>query len=181
VVLTVNGTFWQAVQPTFDSTACDFLSSAVGFLGTIRTDMSTANGLINGIKDKLSTGVEVNLDVSSLATQATLSSAASDIETIKDSLSIINANPKFYADTSFVTGDSPVTLDFNTDLGRNATFWSLVNDGPGDITVDVSYNGTAWETGRTLKCTDEPLFIPGSVDSIKLTWVSNSAYRCWAI
>ena len=82
-----------------------------------------------------------------------------------------------YEDTSFVTGDSPVTLDINTDLSRDGRSFSVINDGAGNFTVAVSNDGTTYSTEKTMK-TGETFAIAGlTVDSIRITWVADSSYR----
>lgn len=86
--------------------------------------------------------------------------------------------PEFFEDTSFVSGDSPVTLDFNTSLaGRNATSGYIINDGAGNFTVAFSTDGSAFGDAITTKKNEILRFQNISVDSIKITWVSDSAYR----
>ena len=92
--------------------------------------------------------------------------------------------PEVFEDTSFVVGDSPVTLDFNAALGRNATRFSLVNDGAGTFTVKVSNDGDTFGAAYTLKAGEtypEEMSVNIDVDSIKLTHVSDAAYRCLAM
>ena len=85
--------------------------------------------------------------------------------------------PKTFEDTSFVSGDSPVTLDLNTALSKNATQTSITNDGDGDFTFAVSYNGIDYGDDITLK-KDETFNLPDiSIHSIKLKWIANSSYR----
>lgn len=82
-----------------------------------------------------------------------------------------------YEDTSFVTGDSPIVLDVNTDLGRNATDGNIINDGDGNILVEISNNGTNYGFQHTLQKGDELELTNLNVDKIRLTWVSDSSYR----
>ena len=88
---------------------------------------------------------------------------------------------KSYADTSFLTGDSPVTIDVNTDLGRNATDGTILNDGPGNILVEISNNGTDFGDSITLTDCDELVLKNFNVNKIRLTWVSDSSYRILVI
>jgi hypothetical protein len=97
------------------------------------------------------------------------------------SISVVSDTPEFFEDTSFVTGDSPVTLDINTALGRNATKGYIVNDGAGNFTVAFSINGSAFGDAITMKKNEVLDFENISVDSLKITWVANSAYRVSAI
>lgn len=93
----------------------------------------------------------------------------------------IHANPKPYSG-SVTSGSTLATLDFNADLGRNAKDWYVINDGPGDITIEVSYNGTTFATAFTWKATDGPFSLYMECDSIKINYVSaTAAYRAVAL
>lgn len=89
--------------------------------------------------------------------------------------------PEFFEDTSFVTGDSPVTLDANAALGRNATSGYIINDGAGNFTIAFSVDGSAFGDEITMKNNEILEFTNQSVDSIRITWVSDSAYRASVI
>lgn len=89
--------------------------------------------------------------------------------------------PFISEDTDFVSGDSPATLDINTFLGRNCFFWEIINDGPGSFTVALSNNGSSFGNEATVK-QQEIYRLPNiSVDSIRITHISDSAYRVRAI
>ena len=47
---------------------------------------------------------------------------------------------KAYEDSNFVTGDSPVTHDVLTDLGKYATGGQITNAGGGNMTIKVEGN-----------------------------------------
>ena len=85
--------------------------------------------------------------------------------------------PESFEDTSFVVGDSPFTADCNTALGRNATRGYIVNDGAGNITVSFSTDGAVFGDENTMKKKEVIRFSNQSVDSLRLTWVADSAYR----
>ncbi len=90
----------------------------------------------------------------------------------------LNPDPhQTFEDTSFVTGDSPVTLDCNAALGRNSVSGYIVNDGVGDFTVAISSDGTVFGDEATIKKNEVWEFDDKSVDSIRITWVADSAYR----
>ena len=90
---------------------------------------------------------------------------------------IVEGNDKGYEDTSFVTGESPRVLDVNTDLGRNAREGGILNDGAGDLLVEISNDGATYGDQHTLKA-DEVFDLEGrNVDSIRLTWVADTGYR----
>ena len=93
----------------------------------------------------------------------------------------LSGRGKVYEDTSFVTGDSPVTLDVNTDLGRNAIDGFVINDGAGNFTVAISDDGSTFADALTMK-KDEVFSLSNlDIDSIKITWVADSAYRVFVI
>lgn len=83
-----------------------------------------------------------------------------------------------YRDTSFVVGDSPVTLDVNNDLGRNGCKGWILNEGPGDIQVEISDNNGTNYGGAIIIHSADVLSLDGwDVDRIKITWIANSAYQ----
>ncbi len=84
---------------------------------------------------------------------------------------------EIFEDTSFVTGDSPVSLDFNTVLSKNATVFEVINDGAGDFTFAVSEDGAAFGGEATLKKGEGFTDAATNVDTLRLTWIANSAYR----
>jgi hypothetical protein len=81
-------------------------------------------------------------------------------------------------DTSFIAGDSPIALDVNNTLGRNGNRGYIIVDGSGNISVEISHDGTNYTTLFTMK-SGESLDLTGwSVDTIRLTHSgTNSAYR----
>ncbi len=88
----------------------------------------------------------------------------------------LDAANKTYEDTSFVTGDSPQTHDFNTDAGRNATDGYIVCDGPGNIQVDIS-RSVSFDAKWTMKAGEVVSLRGLNIGKIRVTWVTNSAYR----
>ncbi len=82
-----------------------------------------------------------------------------------------------YEDTSFLTGESPRVLDINTDLGRNSVDGYLINDGAGNILVEFSNNSTDYGGQHTIKKGEVIDLRNLDIDSIRLTWVSDSSYR----
>lgn len=84
---------------------------------------------------------------------------------------------KTYEDTSFVTGDSPVTIDLLTDLARYGRSLLVTNDGPGNILVAVSNDGATYSDNRTVQASETFALDGLRLDSVQLTWVANSAYR----
>lgn len=88
---------------------------------------------------------------------------------------------KGYEDPSFVTGDSPVVLFVNTDLGRNGHDGYIVNDGDGDIEIEISNDGNTYGGKHTLKKDEWIDFFMLDINKIKLTWVANCGYRVMVV
>lgn len=86
-----------------------------------------------------------------------------------------------YEDTLFETGETGRVLDVNTDLGRNAHDGYFICDGGGDIKVEISDDGLIYGGLHTLKSGEMLGFSKLDIDRIRLTWVSDSAYRCLVV
>ena len=82
-----------------------------------------------------------------------------------------------FEDTSFLTGDSPATLDVNSALGKNGSDGYIINDGAGNFTVAISNNGTDFGDEITMKQNEVLDLKDLDIDTIRITWISNSAYR----
>lgn len=84
-----------------------------------------------------------------------------------------------YEDTSFIAGDSPVTLNFSADLSGNSRTDAdgyLICDGTGSITVSLSHNGTVFGDEMTVK-NGEILHFLGA-RKLRITHIgTDSAYR----
>jgi hypothetical protein len=90
----------------------------------------------------------------------------------------ISGLDKDYSDASFTTGETGRILDFNTDRGRNGKTGTFVNDGTGTIQIEISPDGATWGDVHTIGA-DEEFSLDGyDIDSIRLTWVSDTGYRC---
>lgn len=128
-----------------------------------------------------SDGVTVRLDKEE-AEHADTTANAKRVVLVRPSGNLINSGRTFkYEDTSFVTGESPRTLDVNTDLGRNAVDGYFINDGDGNLLIEFSDDGTSYGEQHTIKKGEVVDLENLDIDSIRLTWVSNSAYRILVI
>ena len=96
-------------------------------------------------------------------------------------ISPVADNPEVFEDSNFVTGDSPANLDVNASLGRNANQVIVWNDGPGDFTVSASTDGAVFGGAHTMKQGEVYSLSNISIDTIRISWVSKSAYRVVAI
>jgi len=80
-------------------------------------------------------------------------------------------------DPSFVTGDSPQVVDAAAVLGRNGQDGYIVNDGAGDILIDISEDGATYGAVARLKSGEVFDLSGANASKIRFTWVSDSAYR----
>lgn len=93
------------------------------------------------------------------------------------SLRAVSDNPEVFEDDDFVTGDSPVSLDVNAALSRNGKHFMVWNDGPGDFTVATSTDGAVFGGEHTMKSGETYNIENISIDTIRIIWVADSAYR----
>ncbi len=86
----------------------------------------------------------------------------------------------YYAtgDTSFSSGESPITLDVLTNLSRKGTNGYIRCDGLGDILVSISSDGSTFGDSTRIK-QDETFSLRAlEIQSIKITHSgTDSAYR----
>lgn len=82
-------------------------------------------------------------------------------------------------DEGILTAGSPtVTIDLNTPLGRNATWFEVLIDGPGDLKIEYSVNGSSFSDPVTRKQQETWPLEDISVHSVRLTRVSaDTSYR----
>ena len=84
----------------------------------------------------------------------------------------------FSEDASFVTGDSPATVDVNAGLGYNGNLGWITNDGAGDFTIEISKVGTpTLGSSITIRNGEVFSFDGLDVDQFTITWVADSSYR----
>lgn len=90
---------------------------------------------------------------------------------------VTDNNPQTFEDTSFVVGDSPVSLNLNTVLSRNATQFTVINDGAGSFKVAISNDGISFGGEHTMNNGETYNLELVSVHTIRITHVTDSAYR----
>jgi len=88
-----------------------------------------------------------------------------------------SGNPLVFEDVAFVVGESPVSLDVRAALGRNATQFSIINDGAGTFTVATSNDGVSFGGEKTVKNGEEYALNNYSLDTMRITHVTDSSYR----
>lgn len=105
--------------------------------------------------------------------------AAATSVTVEANSDLSNAVTTSYApfeDQSFVTGDSPRTVDINAALGRNSSNVTLHIHGTGDVQIELSTDGVTFGTAFRGISGSAYSFSPYSVDSIRLTWIADTKY-----
>jgi secreted trypsin-like serine protease len=123
---------------------------------------------------------DVNVLSMPASTTVAVASVPSNLTTVPSKPFILGRTATF-EDASFVTGDSPATHDVNAALGRNAHDGYLVNDGAGNLTYQISNDGTNYGGAHTLK-KDETVKLTGlDISKIKITWSADTAYRIMVI
>lgn len=84
---------------------------------------------------------------------------------------------KSYEDTSFVVGETNLVLDIKADLNIETYNGEFTNDGPGNIGVAISSDGTNYNDSITVKPYETLDLETHKVNKVKLTWIANTAYR----
>ena len=82
-----------------------------------------------------------------------------------------------YEDTNFVSGDSPVVLDVYADLGRVGHEGFILNDGAGNLLIELSTDGVTYGGSHTLKWGDQLVISNLKVNRVRLTWQEDTSYR----
>ena len=103
--------------------------------------------------------------------------SASSVTTSFAPLSVVN---KSYENAAFVVGQSPVLIDFNTDAGRNAKQGWITCDGiagVGNIQVAFSRDGVTFGDNWTMQPGEGTNLESFDIDTLRITWVADSAYR----
>ena len=99
------------------------------------------------------------------------------VEYRKRVATFVDGSTVAYEDTDFVTGDSPVVLDVLTDTGRLGHEGYILNDGAGNILVEISKDGTDYGGSHTLKWGEQLNLSNLKINRIRLTWQEDSSYR----
>jgi len=103
--------------------------------------------------------------------------SASSVTTSFAPLSVVN---KSYENAAFVVGQSPVLIDFNADAGRNAKQGWITCDGiagVGNIQVAFSRDGITFGDNWTMQPGEGTNLESFDIDTLRITYVADSAYR----
>jgi len=85
-----------------------------------------------------------------------------------------------FEDKSFKVSDSPAIHNVNSALGKNSNHGYITNDGPGNLLIEESNDGSSFGSEFTLKSKETFIFDgqEGGVHTIKVNWSKqDSAYR----
>lgn len=100
-----------------------------------------------------------------------------DVEGRKRVSTSVDGNVVSYEDTNFTSGESPAVLDILTDLGRSGHEGYIINDGPGDMLVEFSFDSTNYGGQHTLHGGDIMDLRNLKIQRIKLTYIDPTEYR----
>jgi len=89
-----------------------------------------------------------------------------------------DGNTASYEDTNFTAADTLSVLDIYTDLGRAGHKGAFINDGPGDILVELSFDGLVYGGIHTLHGGESLNLNDLKVHKVRLTYVDPTEYRC---
>ncbi len=82
-----------------------------------------------------------------------------------------------YEDTNFTSAESPAVCDVFTDLGRIGHKGYFINDGPGDIQIEISADGITYGGVHTLHGGDVLDFDDLKIKKIRITYIDPTEYR----
>ena len=89
----------------------------------------------------------------------------------------VQGNTVSYEDTNFTSGDSPAVMDVYAAIGRNGYKGYFLNDGPGDIQVEISNDGTNYGGQHTLRGGELLSLNELNVARIRITYIDPTEYR----
>ena len=80
-------------------------------------------------------------------------------------------------DTSFVTGDSPVVHDIKTTLSKRAIDGYINNFGSGDLSFEISHDGTNYGQAMICPAGDTRSLKVFSTSKVRVTWIADTKYE----
>lgn len=100
-----------------------------------------------------------------------------DSENRKRVATFVDGNTVSYEDTNFTVAESPVILDFFADAGRTGHEGSIINDGPGQLLVEISLDGSTYGGQHTLNGGEVMDLANLTIKRIRLTAAQVTEYR----
>lgn len=95
---------------------------------------------------------------------------------------LIRALNKAYETSLFAVGDSPVVHNFNSDQGYNSLQGWITCDGPGDIVVEFTRDGTTYGDAWTMFGGENTDLKGLDIHAIRITHSgTDSAYRIFLV
>lgn len=85
-----------------------------------------------------------------------------------------------YEDSNFTTAESPIIFDIFTDLGRLAHEGYISNEGTGNLSIEISADGTTYGGIHTLNYGETMQLGNMKVNRIRMTALQGSSYRILA-
>ncbi len=152
-------------------------SAATATALTASNTTSMANSAASILSGMATAANQTTANAYMLSAATSTARIASDTTYIANNLNRVSGRNMKATDTSFVVGDSGVLVDVNAALGRNGSRGFIANDGAGNFYVEISDDGSTF--GGAFEMTSGEVFpVDGiDVDTIRITWIANSAYR----
>src|SRR3954462_5138211 len=89
----------------------------------------------------------------------------------------VQSNTVSYEDTNFTSGESPAVMNIFSDIGRNGYEGYFINDGPGDMKIEFSNDGTVYGGIHTLRGGEQMSLTDLNIAKIRITYVDPTEYR----
>jgi hypothetical protein len=152
------------------------VSSIPSITGTITANAGSGWGTSTLAQD--STALSAATSTASIASAMTTANAR--LLAIASGTLVVSSFGYASESTSFTTAaGSPIYFTPATTLNYNCTKGMIANDGAGNISVSLSFDGTNYMGNMTMK-SGEVLPLDGlSVNKVRITYVADSAYRVW--
>lgn len=89
----------------------------------------------------------------------------------------IDGNTVSYEDADFTSADDQSVLNVLADLGRTAHEGFIVNDGPGEMAYELSFDGTTYGGLHTVKSGEVHSMENMKIAKVRLTHIDDIGYR----
>lgn len=113
-----------------------------------------------------------------MPTQALDQEQSDRVERRRRVATYVDGNVIAYESENFTVAENQSVLNVITDLGRKCHTGYFINDGPGDIKVEFSINGTVYGGLHVLRGGDAISLDDLNISKIRLTHVDDCEFRC---